>query len=83
MIMVASDVGGHKELIRDGETGNLFRADDIDDLTKTILRVLNAPETWAAQRSAGRNFVETERTWANSAANYRRAYGTALGREIG
>ncbi len=25
-IMVASDVGGHKELIRDGETGNLFRA---------------------------------------------------------
>lgn len=82
MIMVASDVGGHRELIRDGETGNLFRADDVDDLTATILRVLGAPDTWDAQRRAGRNFVETERTWANSAANYRRAYGTALGREI-
>lgn len=82
MIMVASDVGGHKELIRDGETGNLFRADDIGDLTQTILRVLNTPDSWAAQRSAGRKFVETERTWANSAANYRRAYGVALGREI-
>lgn len=82
MIMVASDVGGHKELIRDGETGNLFRADDVGDLTNTIIRVLGAPDTWAAQRSAGRKFVETERTWANSASNYRRAYGTALGREI-
>ena len=81
-IMVASDVGGHRELIRDGETGNLFRADDVADLTSTILRVLGAPGTWDAQRKAGRNFVETERTWANSAANYRRAYGTALGRVI-
>lgn len=81
-IMVASDVGGHKELIRDGETGNLFRADDVADLTATILRILGASDTWDAQRKAGRSFVETERTWANSAANYRRAYGTALGRAV-
>ena len=81
-IMVASDVGGHKELIRDGETGNLFRADDVADLTATILRVFGTPESWDAQRHAGRAFVETERTWANSAANYRRAYGTALGRAV-
>lgn len=81
-IMVASDVGGHKELIRDGETGNLFRADDVADLTATILRVLGASDSWDAQRRAGRGFVETERTWANSAANYRRAYGTALGRTV-
>ncbi|MGB0630949.1 MAG: TIGR04063 family PEP-CTERM/XrtA system glycosyltransferase [Alphaproteobacteria bacterium] len=81
-IMVASDVGGHKELIRDGETGNLFRADDVADLTATILRVLGASDSWNAQRRAGRAFVETERTWANSAANYRRAYGTALGRTV-
>lgn len=82
MIMVASDVGGHKELIRDGETGNLFRADDVGDLADTILRVLGNRDGWEAQRRAGRHFVETERTWANSAANYRRAYGTALGRTI-
>ncbi len=81
-IMVASDVGGHKELIRDGETGNLFRADDVDDLAATVLRVLDGRGMWDAQRRAGRAFVETERTWANSAANYRRAYGTALGRTI-
>lgn len=81
-IMVASDVGGHKELIRDGETGNLFRADDVADLTATILRVLDGSDSWDAQRRAGRVFVETERTWANSAANYHRAYSTALGRPV-
>ena len=27
-LLVASDVGGHQELIRDGETGSLFRAGD-------------------------------------------------------
>lgn len=78
-IMVASDVGGHKELITDGETGNLFRADDVSDLAATVLRVLENRAGWDAQRRAGRSFVETVRTWANSAANYRRAYGTALG----
>ena len=81
-IMVASDVGGHRELIRDGETGNLFRADDVDDLAATVLRVLGNRDGWDEQRRAGRAFVETERTWANSAANYRRAYATALGRPV-
>ncbi len=28
-MFVASDVGGHRELIRDGETGFLFRAGDV------------------------------------------------------
>lgn len=53
MIMVASDVGGHKELIRDGETGNLFRADDVEGLSATILRVLGNRDGWNTQRRAG------------------------------
>ena len=31
-LFIASDVGGHQELIRDGETGMLFRAGDIKAL---------------------------------------------------
>ena len=81
-IMVASDVGGHKELIRDEQTGNLFQADDVDDLCRTVLRVFENQAGWDDQRKAGRAFVETERTWANSAANYHRAYGTALRRPV-
>lgn len=36
-LFLASDVGGHKELVRDGVTGTLFKADDLDDLVKTLL----------------------------------------------
>ncbi len=69
-VMVASDVGGHRELIRDGETGNLFVAGDVNDLAKTILRVLENRATWPSQIAAGRKFVEQERSWKNSVARY-------------
>jgi len=73
-VMVASDVGGHRELIRDGETGNLFAAGDVDDLAKTILRVLANRAAWPAQIAAGRKFVEQERSWKNSVARYAPVY---------
>jgi len=70
-LLVASDVGGHKELIRDGETGVLFRAGSADALTQAVLGLLQRRETWPALRAAGRRFVETERHWAASAAHYK------------
>ena len=73
-IIVASDVGGHVELIRDGETGNLFAAGDVADLARTVLRVLDNPDDWPRQRAAGRRFVEQERTWKNSVARYEAVY---------
>ena len=48
-VMVASNVGGHRELIRDGETGNLFVAGDVNDLAKTVLRVLENRAAWPSQ----------------------------------
>jgi PEP-CTERM/exosortase A-associated glycosyltransferase len=69
-VLVASDVGGHHELIRDGETGNLFKADDLNDLANTVLRVLKNRADWPRQLAAGRKFVETERSWKNSVSNY-------------
>lgn len=62
-IVVASDVGGHHELIADGETGNLFRADDPASLAETVIRVLDRRDQWPAQRAQGRRYVETERSW--------------------
>jgi PEP-CTERM/exosortase A-associated glycosyltransferase len=77
-IVVASDVGGHRELIRDGETGNLFRADDKDELARTMLRVLRHRDVWPAQLAAGRRYVEAERTWTSSVANYEPVYTRLL-----
>lgn len=73
-LVVASDVGGHRELIRDGETGYLFAADDAGALSRRVLDVALDVERHPAIREAGRRFVETERSWAASAAHYRPVY---------
>lgn len=77
-LLVASDVGGHRELIRDGETGLLFRAGDPQALADAVDRLLAAPGDWERIRRAGRRFVETERTWARSVARYAEVYGRLL-----
>ena len=73
-LFVASDVGGHKELIRDGETGMLFFAGSTTSLAESIMKLLAKREYWTEMRAAGRRFVETERTWATSVENYRQVY---------
>ncbi len=77
-LVLASDVGGHRELIRHGETGRLFPAGDREALAQAILELLEAEEAWPALREAARRFVERERTWPASVARYRELYGRAL-----
>ena len=79
-MFVASDVGGHRELIRHGETGFLFPAGDAAALERAIDSVLSKRETWPLIRSQARAFVEQERTWAASVARYSGVYARALSR---
>lgn len=78
-ILIASDVGGHRELVRDGETGFLFPAGDVPALAATIERVLARRDDWDRIRAQGRRFVESERTWARSIANYESVYSPLVG----
>ena len=73
-LFVASDVGGHHELIRDGETGKLFKAGSADALAEAVLDMLAHRDRWPAMRAAGRHFVEAVRNWKNSVANYAPVY---------
>jgi PEP-CTERM/exosortase A-associated glycosyltransferase len=73
-MVVASDVGGHRELIRDGETGVLFPAGNTQALADAIEVVLERRDDWPRFRERARRFVETERTWARSVARYRNVY---------
>ena len=73
-LLVASDVGGHRELIRDGETGVLFRAGDAASLADAIVRLLGQRDRWPRLRDQGRRFVEQERTWETSVAGYRAVF---------
>jgi PEP-CTERM/exosortase A-associated glycosyltransferase len=79
-LFVASDVGGHRELIRDGETGVLFRAESPQDLASKVLDLLVTHERWPAMKTAGRYFVETERNWKVSVARYRDVYNRLTGK---
>jgi PEP-CTERM/exosortase A-associated glycosyltransferase len=75
-LLVASDVGGHKELIRHGETGVLFAAGNAAGLADAVVRLIGARSTWDDMRRAGRAFVESERSWKSSVANYRDVYAS-------
>lgn len=77
-LLVASDVGGHKELIRDGETGMLFRAGSADALAQAVDKLLSRRCDWPALRQAGRRYVETQRNWRTSVARYRAPYQALL-----
>jgi PEP-CTERM/exosortase A-associated glycosyltransferase len=78
-LVVASDVGGHRELIRDGETGYLFAADEPAALAARVVEAAGDAARHPAIREAGRRFVETERNWAASAAAYRPVYERLVG----
>ena len=73
-VLVASDVGGHRELIEDGRTGLLFRAGDAGALAATLDRLLRQRADWPRMRAAGREFVETQRNWQASVARYAPIY---------
>jgi PEP-CTERM/exosortase A-associated glycosyltransferase len=78
-LVLASDVGGHRELIRPGMNGELFAAGDVAGLRTAILDLLRNRERWQSLREGGRHFVEAERTWPRSVAGYESAYATAMG----
>jgi len=77
-IVIASGVGGHRELIRDNETGFLFTPDDTEALASRVADAVAAGDRLSAMREAGRKFVTTERTWPVSASAYQALYGKLL-----
>jgi len=79
-MFVASDVGGHRELVRDGETGHLFKAGDAAALAQALDKVLAQRDQWQHVRQQARKFVEVERTWAASVRRYADVYRRALQR---
>lgn len=75
--VLASDVGGHKELIDIGKTGWLFAAEDVDDLVAQSVRLAEDAPLRTKLGDAGRKFVTEERSWENLSRRYLRLYETA------
>lgn len=79
-LVAASDVGGHRELIRDGYNGHLFSAGSPIALAERLIDLLQHPEAWNGVIANGRQFVERERTWRGSVDRYRGVYDGILAR---
>jgi len=76
--VVASDVGGHRELIRQGETGLLFQPGDVNALTGCLQTLLEDPGRRADLGRRGLEYVRANHTWAKTTSAYAESYARAL-----
>jgi len=76
-LVAASDVGGHRELIRP-ETGTLFAPDDPQALIDSVSNLLENRSGWDSTREKARHYVAQERTWSRTVANYKPVYSRLL-----
>jgi len=72
--VIASDIGGHKELIQDGKTGFLFSADNSAALAAKIIKVIDNKDLLTEISEQGLAFVREERNWLNTAKQYLPVY---------
>ncbi len=82
-LVVASDIGGHRELIEHERTGLLFAPDDPAAVAAAVVRALSEPQLAASIRARARRFVEAERNWAASVARYEEVYAAAIAHRRG
>lgn len=78
--VVAFEVGGIPETIRDGETGLLARADDPSMLADKIVTLLQNRELRERVGRASREHIERDHTLATQANRYGSIYADALSR---
>lgn len=79
-LVAASDVGGHRELIRDGHNGHLFRAGSPEAIARCLIGLLENPKGWGEVVANGREYVEQERNWRASVVRYGNVYASVLNR---
>lgn len=77
--IVATDVGGNREIVHDGLTGALVQAGDVAALAAAILAILDDPERARVLGGAAREWVEANGSLDHMAARYERLYDAVAG----
>jgi PEP-CTERM/exosortase A-associated glycosyltransferase len=78
--LVASDIGGHRELIQNEVTGLLFGPGDVSALAAALLRLLDDAGLRTKLGTQGNDWVRQNHTWSKTTAIYSTIYKRALGR---
>jgi PEP-CTERM/exosortase A-associated glycosyltransferase len=81
-LVVASNVGGHRELIEDGVTGTLFPAGDPQALADALDTLFANRGRWEERRDTARAFVERDRNWSSNISRYMPAYQKLTGKAV-
>ncbi len=81
-LVAASAVGGHRELITDGETGVLFGPDDPAACATALARLFDARSEWDSIVAKGFEHVRAHHDWAQNVDRYLRVYQTLVGLQI-
>jgi PEP-CTERM/exosortase A-associated glycosyltransferase len=76
--VVGSDIGGHRELIREEFTGLLFKPGDIFALVGTLERLLDDPGLRSKLATQGNDWVRQNHTWEKTTSVYSALYSKAL-----
>jgi glycosyltransferase involved in cell wall biosynthesis len=69
-VLLASDIPAAREVVVDGQTGLLFRAGDLADLTATTLRAAAAAPLRAAIGRQARQHIEDQHRLPDAVARY-------------
>jgi glycosyltransferase involved in cell wall biosynthesis len=77
-VVVASDIGGHREMVQSEETGLLYNGDKTDALVNALCRIAGDPDLRSRLAAAGREYVLRERSWRLITENHLRAYDYAM-----
>jgi PEP-CTERM/exosortase A-associated glycosyltransferase len=76
--LVASDIGGHRELIKHGHTGLLFQAGNVYELAKALGHLLDNHNLCQELGTQGAAWVYKERSWDKTTAVYYEIYQKAM-----
>lgn len=72
--VLASDVGGLSEMVIPEVSGDLFRADDVDDLSQKILYYINYPKQKDKIQKSAKGWVRNHRNWKKNGLIYKKIY---------
>jgi len=75
--VLASSVGGIRELVESERTGLLFKPESVSEFCAQAERLLSSKTLRCALAQQGRDFVVKERDWSRLAQRYRRMYDFA------
>jgi PEP-CTERM/exosortase A-associated glycosyltransferase len=73
-MFIASDVGGHRELVPQMLQPYLFEPGDPEELARAATALLAERDRWPILTAAARRYVAEQRTWRSSVARYAAVY---------